>query len=1171
MSALTFLAVKIADGVFGYLVSVTIEESHADERLRKEIRKRLGKKSPEQLAFALAVERALVRLDAAYPGWGQSLFDERLLTGDDAAAELARLLQRRGQPDAGALADAWARSVATERPDLKEEAGQVATRFLAFLDEELDAPDVRPVLAPLRNSRDLGALREQGEVLQALVEQVLARLDEKIDPASVQVEILTEARRQGALRVEESVIVHGNVSRTIIITGDGNRIELNLPSDVLSELMNAMAAGRASEQLSKAYLKRLLEQKWSSVSMSLFAPQDASLGKRVKLTAIYTPLPVDFPVSLKFGKKGRLVDWWVEREVTSGGEGKGAELAMLAAMEKQDRGTMKLRSWPDLAVDESTLRPLVEGVAETLQKEREDEEIILWRPDACHAALLQPHFVLVGDPGGGKSTFLRHLAQVWAGELLRCMGGTDRAHALAGLEDLPGWGVAYIPIYLELRQVVDGFPKLPEKKDLAPELPGSAAFRAYLEEAFDAATCQWLFDALEDGEAAILLDGLDEVAQADDPRRRAQIQAFAGELSDQFVNARIIVTSRPYAYRQNEWRLDGFGRAALAPLPRERQALLAERLFQQLEPGRAQRETKAFVRALEKIPDDLSSNPLLLTLLAAIWKRRQSGERDLPSTRGELYRRGLMLLLEEWVRQKRQDFSIKKDLDLNAEDMRLVLQLVAAQAQEKREAANKDPVITAGDIFEALLDINRGNIATSLVVNHLQSQAGVLQALAEESPGIMLSTYSKRFRFLHQSFQEYLAACEYLYRNEQERPHHLRIPDGRRFPNGLSDQVVSRPDLWRNVLRLAVDELIYQGRRDDAWELLSEICLPYLEDGAASAKAPQAASLALDIAETEGFFKKYDRMRDRQFAVFYQDLQAAAVKALTDMDAFPSPEDRDIAGRLLGQGDYPGHDPRPGVGVMDGLPVFDWVRIPDGKFIYQEEKRKIKEAFWISRYPVTYAQFGAFLRAEDGFANPEWWKGLAADKDHRSQPGDQAFRYWNHPRESVSWYDAIAFSRWLTAKISKHPQLLPAALRDQPQQWRITLPTEWQWERAARGNEGNEYPWGPNYEGGRANIDENYGNAGLYYLQKTSAVGMYPHGKSPDGVLDMSGNVWEWCLSEYLQSDRIQEEGDARRVLRGGSFGDLDVRAAFRDGYLPNLRYYYLGFRVVFSPSTTDH
>jgi formylglycine-generating enzyme required for sulfatase activity len=265
-------------------------------------------------------------------------------------------------------------------------------------------------------------------------------------------------------------------------------------------------------------------------------------------------------------------------------------------------------------------------------------------------------------------------------------------------------------------------------------------------------------------------------------------------------------------------------------------------------------------------------------------------------------------------------------------------------------------------------------------------------------------------------------------------------------------------------------------------------------------------------------------------------------------DPATSPERRlEIGDRLAKLG-----DPRPGVSLRsDGLPDIDWVEVPAGPFLYGESKEKRDlDSFWIARYPVTNAQYQAFIH-DWGYQDKRWWEGLAehTEKPRRSESPDPN-------RETVSWYEAIAYTRWLSARLGLE----------------ITLPTELQWEKAARGEDGREYPWGEGYRVGHANVDE--GNIeGGHYLKQPTAVGLYPHGASPYGVLDLSGNVWEWCLNKYDNPEDIDLDGEDARVLRGGSWIDSPdgTRADFRHWYDPARRFNLVGFRVLcVSPMPTE-
>jgi sulfatase-modifying factor enzyme 1/uncharacterized protein DUF4062 len=228
------------------------------------------------------------------------------------------------------------------------------------------------------------------------------------------------------------------------------------------------------------------------------------------------------------------------------------------------------------------------------------------------------------------------------------------------------------------------------------------------------------------------------------------------------------------------------------------------------------------------------------------------------------------------------------------------------------------------------------------------------------------------------------------------------------------------------------------------------------------------------------------------------------------------------------------------------LPDISWVEIPVGEFVYQGKERITLSRFFMGRYPITNIQYQCFIDA-GGYADERWWQDL-----EKTEPESPRWPQSNRPRTNVDWYEATAFCRWLSAQLG----------------YEIRLPTEHEWERAAAGREGHAYPWGSDYRPGFANVDETARKDGPRYLQQSTAVGVYPQGRSAEGVLDLSGNVWEWCTNKHVQPGQtVADRSSDSRVLRGGSwvFGPDDARASDREGDLPGNRSDGVGFRVVSS------
>lgn len=240
------------------------------------------------------------------------------------------------------------------------------------------------------------------------------------------------------------------------------------------------------------------------------------------------------------------------------------------------------------------------------------------------------------------------------------------------------------------------------------------------------------------------------------------------------------------------------------------------------------------------------------------------------------------------------------------------------------------------------------------------------------------------------------------------------------------------------------------------------------------------------------------------------------------------------------------------VEILGGI---EFVRVPAGKFLMGSTKENksaydgerpqhtvdIPYDYWMARFPVTNEQYGAYIKSKGGNHPVSGWK---KKKDH--------------PVVRVSWKDAMAYCQWLNSLLK--PEF--------PSGFALRLPTEAEWEKAARNTDRREYPWGDQFDKNKCNTDEG-GKGG------TTPVGLYsPQDDSPYGCADMAGNVWEWTRSlkkaypYNVKDGREDENASGVRVLRGGSFfySDRYARCAFRIVSHIDDFHYGIGLRVVVAP-----
>ncbi|MCX6029058.1 MAG: SUMF1/EgtB/PvdO family nonheme iron enzyme [Chloroflexi bacterium] len=764
---------------------------------------------------------------------------------------------------------------------------------------------------------------------------------------------------------------------------------------------------------------------------------------------------------------------------------------------------------------------------------------------------------VIGAPGCGKTTVLQHIAWTLA-EALRTGQPALAADRLGLTGELP------LPIYVPLSLYAEHRRRFADHPD--PRQRQLATFiNHHLMERQAALNLPDDFFAtlLEKGRHVILLlDGLDEVPNEDE---RALVSQGVRDLTYSRRQTRFVVTSRTPAYQGRAVLGNDFRVVRVLPISPEQVADLIRRAYRAIYPAEVEtdernRRADGLIADVAKLEDErterlggdaenrLVTTPLLVRMLLIV----HFNLRRLPDQRAELYVEVVDTLLtsshnpDEAVAQRLAqlggDWRGRRDL----------CQYLAFQMHSRgREAGREIGERELTDLLCRYLTERRRKLpeAAELLVSDFVATSRQRGGLMEELAG--------RHRFTHLSFQEFLTA-RYLAEGEREVERIARF---------IEDAGRPADPWWREPALLTIGYLNTTAP-DTAGDLVRRLaCL----DDAGCPRTPRLLATA-ELAATA--FLEWGGADATRCALVQR-----LADLLTDPNLVGVPGSvRAAAGRALARLG----DPRPGVGLTpDGLPDIAWCDVPAGEFTMGSDESDREKpphkltlpAFQISQYPITNAQFAAFV--QDGGYTPQWrrcwtaagweWKG---DRTEPDKAGG-AFDLPNHPVVAVTWYEAAAFCRWLGEKLG----------------CAVTLPTEAQCEKAARGGvkiphvphvpgtsevpgtltanslPARRYPWGDQITPDHANYDATG-------IGATSAVGIFPQGASPYGVLDISGNVWEWCLTKWRNNYKTPPDddpaGDAMRTLRGGAYyGNVDnVRCAYRYGRGPDDRNDRNGFRV---------
>ncbi|MEZ4769059.1 MAG: SUMF1/EgtB/PvdO family nonheme iron enzyme [Caldilineales bacterium] len=683
---------------------------------------------------------------------------------------------------------------------------------------------------------------------------------------------------------------------------------------------------------------------------------------------------------------------------------------------------------------------------------------------------LSERLAIVGPAGTGKSTILAYLAAALAD-----LGLSGEGTLLTLPDNEP-----LIPVLVPLRYYRDYIERIQQSAGTTLADPRAGTLAGFIpwylrrrnptlelsEDFFDR--------VLAGGGCLLMIDGLDEIANRE---QRGQVrQEVENLVHDIYPGNRMIVTAREAGYRDEAVFGDDFLRLDVQPMDDLQVAILVDKWCQCLFPENVAGNRDKLVQSIHQINalrndrnlPPLISTPLMTTMVISV----QWGETELPRERARLYEACVRAIIQA---QYIPDDPARQQLINWGGPWEAQRDWLSELALAMHKGGRGSAAIREERVRE-ILSTTLSREETDAFLKAVRYRGGLYEERAEF------------FQFIHLTFQEFLAA---------------RLLAKQRKAGRTAIKKFIADSWWREVLLLTYGYL-QMDYPPAAGEFLGWLSGLRGSDELRLAGAEIAGAALLEM----------ERPDDRQ-----RKLQANRLaRLLTDADLSVAPQLRALAGRTLAQLG----DPRPGVGLdADGLPDIQWCSVEPNT------------DFAISKYPVTVAQFQAFV-ADGGYTDAwrdcwteEGWSWKAAGDG--PYPLHDNYGYANHPMVMVTYFEAAAFCRWLSARRGEQ----------------IALPTQAQWELAATRSGARAFPWGDEQP------TEDHANWSDSEISSTTAVGIFPRGMTAEGIASMAGNIWEWCdVGEELLAAKVSDPGSAgekNRAVLGGSY--MDTIDAMRFGH----------------------